>query len=128
MATSILIVDDQEFMRGGIRAMLARWRPEWTLCGEAANGEEAVRAVIALKPDVVIMDVSMPGMNGIEAASRIAKVSRSTRVLLLSGFELKSLALSAAGDEARGFVDKGRVLWDLIPAIDSLLARVPSAS
>ena len=128
MATNILIVDDQEFMRGGIRAMLARWRPEWTLCGEAANGEEAVRAVIALKPDVVIMDVSMPGMDGIEAASRIAKVGMGTRVVLLSGFEAETLALAADSDEARGYVDKGRVIWDLIPAIDMLLARVPLSS
>jgi two-component system NarL family response regulator len=125
MPANILIVDDQEFMRSGIRAMITRWRPEWTLCGEAANGEDAIRAVIALKPDVVIMDVSMPRMDGIEAASRIAKVSRSTRVLLVSGFEPKSLALSAEGDDARGYVDKGRVIWDLIPAIDMLLARVP---
>ena len=70
--------------------MIARWRPDWKLCGEAANGEEAIRAVIALKPDVVILDVSMPVMSGIEAASRIAKLSTETRVLLLSGYESKN--------------------------------------
>ena len=128
MPANILIVDDQEFMRTGIRAMIARWRPEWTLCGEAANGEEAIRAVVALKPDVVIMDVSMPGISGIEAASRIAKLSVNTRVLLVSAHEAKSLAVAMGNDDMWGYVDKARVIWDLIPAIDTLLARVPVSS
>jgi DNA-binding NarL/FixJ family response regulator len=126
MPANILIVDDQEFMRSGIRAMIARWRPEWKLCGEAANGEEAVRAVIALNPDVVILDVSMPVMSGIEAASRIAKLSTKTRVLLLSSYEAQTVALSLAGSSGRGYVDKARVIWDLIPALDTLLASVLS--
>src|SRR5579864_8771823 len=71
MAGQILIVDDHAFVRRGLRALLST-RPEWSVCGEAADGLEAVEKAKALRPDVVLMDISMPRMSGIEA-SRIIR-------------------------------------------------------
>ena len=73
MAARILIVDDHEIVREGIRTLLRRIRPEWEVCGEAKNGKEAVEAAVALTPDILILDVTMPVMSGLEAASRIAR-------------------------------------------------------
>ena len=74
MAARILIVDDHEIVREGIRTLLRRIRPEWEVCGEAKNGKEAVEAAAALTPDILILDVTMPVMSGLEAASRIARI------------------------------------------------------
>jgi len=123
MSARILIADDHEFMRTGIRAMLAKWRPEWKVCGEASNGEEAVNAVIDLKPDIVILDVSMPIMSGIEAALRISSLPLHPRILLLTGHESDVFGTALAPSDARGYVDKSHVIRELIPAIDTLLAQ-----
>jgi YesN/AraC family two-component response regulator len=76
MAAKILIVDDHDVVRQGVRSIISKARPEWEICGEAADGEQAVRAVADLKPDVVVLDVTMPVMNGLEASSRIVRVGR----------------------------------------------------
>lgn len=123
MLPRILIVDDSEYMRSGIRAMITKWRPAWRVCGEAANGEEAVQAVAVLKPDLVILDVSMPIMGGIEAATRIAALPSDARILLLTGYESETLRKSLAGSQSRAYVDKSHVIRELIPAMDTLLAK-----
>src|SRR5579862_8708685 len=79
----ILVVDDHPIMRKGVCELLARDR-RWTVCGEAKNGREAVENVRALKPDLVILDLNMPVMNGIEAAREIRRVAPATRILILS--------------------------------------------
>ena len=68
MSARILIVDDHEVIRQGVRSMLLRARPEWEICGEATDGKQAIEAVQRLKPDVVILDVTMPTMSGLQAA------------------------------------------------------------
>ena len=68
MTARILIADDHEIVREGIRTLIDRSRPEWDICGEATNGEEAIEAVKSLKPDVVVLDITMPKMSGLEAA------------------------------------------------------------
>lgn len=72
MEARILIVDDHEIVRKGIRDIIRESRPEWEICGEASSGAEAIELGKALKPDVAILDISMPGMSGVEAASQIA--------------------------------------------------------
>ena len=73
MSARILIVDDHEIVREGIRTLIVRSRPDWEICGEASDGEQAVKAIVALKPDVVVLDITMPKLSGLEAASQIAK-------------------------------------------------------
>ena len=74
LSAKILLVDDHEIVRHGIRSLLERMRPDWQVCGEAANGQEAIAAVRTLAPDVVILDVTMPVMNGLQAAVEINKL------------------------------------------------------
>src|ERR1700675_4482260 len=80
----ILIVDDHEIVREGIRRLLARSRPDWEICGEATDGKQGIDAVQRLKPDVVILDITMPGMSGLEAAQHIVKVSLGSRILIFT--------------------------------------------
>lgn len=80
MAVKILIADDHEIVRQGIRRVLEA-KPEWEICGEAANGQEAVRLAQELTPDIIIMDVSMPVMSGFEAADEISRLPIGSRVL-----------------------------------------------
>ncbi len=74
MSARILIVDDHEVIRQGVRSALSHARPEWGICGEASDGKQAIEAVQRLKPDVVILDVTMPTMSGLQAAPQIAKL------------------------------------------------------
>ncbi len=68
MPARILIADDHEVVRQGVRAMILRSRPQWEICGDAANGDEALQAIQSLKPDVAVLDITMPGMSGLEVA------------------------------------------------------------
>jgi DNA-binding NarL/FixJ family response regulator len=122
MAPRILIVDDHEIVREGIRTLLRRVRPEWEICGEAKNGKEAVDAAAALTPDLLILDVTMPVMSGLEAASRIARLGLSSRVLIFTMHETKSLILEVRAAGAHGYVVKSQAARDLIVAIDRILA------
>ena len=72
MPARILIADDHEIVREGVRTLIGRSGREWEICGEASDGEEAIEAVGTLKPDVAILDITMPKMNGLEAARQIA--------------------------------------------------------
>ena len=117
----ILIADDHEVVRRGVYAILRESRPAWEICGEAANGQEAVQAVAALQPDVVILDITMPVMNGFEAASRIARLNLACRVLLFTMHESESLIADIRSAGAQGYVQKSRAARDLIVAIETLL-------
>jgi two-component system, NarL family, nitrate/nitrite response regulator NarL len=77
-ATRILIADDHEVVRAGVRSLL-EGRPDYEVCGEAVNGRQVVALAQQLKPDIVIMDVTMPELNGLEAARQIRKLSRMCR-------------------------------------------------
>jgi DNA-binding NarL/FixJ family response regulator len=121
LRASILIVDDHEVVRQGVRTIL-RARPDWTICGEAANGEQGIEAVKQLDPDVVILDITMPVMSGLEAASRIAKLGVHTSVLIFTMHESERLIAEVRAAGAQGFVHKSRAGPDLILAIDALLS------
>ena len=130
MNTSILIVDDNEFMRMAIRHLLEKERPEWVICGEAGNGKDALQAVQALKPDVVILDESMPRMSGVQTWRKMAKLGVDSRVLLLSAYDQKDLQLIAesAGLPTCHYVDKAYASRDLVPAVEQLVAEVLDAT
>jgi DNA-binding NarL/FixJ family response regulator len=117
----ILIVDDHEIVREGIRNLLRQSRPDWNICGQATNGKEAVAAVESLRPDAVILDVTMPIMSGLEAAARIAKSGAESRVLIFTMHESESLGREVREAGAHGFVLKSQAARNLILAIETLL-------
>ena len=96
--------------------------PEWELCGEAENGDDAIRIAEELKPKVVIMDVSMPGISGIEAASTIRKTNPDTKIILLTLHESPELVRSAFRAGAHGYLLKVDADRELIKALGAVLA------
>lgn len=120
MAVKILIADDHEIVRAGIRRVLEA-RPEWQICGEASNGQEAVRMAQDLVPDIIIMDVTMPVMSGFEAADEISRLPISSRVLFFTMHDSGSMAGTARRSGGQGYVVKNRAAQDLIQALERLL-------
>lgn len=112
----ILVVDDHAIMRDGIRALLVL-QDDIEIVGEAANGNEAVERSRELSPDVVIMDIAMPGMDGLEATRRIMKKSPKVKVLVLTQYDNKEYILSAIKAGAAGFVPKRALGSELVSAI-----------
>lgn len=121
MPARILIADDHEVVRQGIRSIIAKLRPDWEICGEAANGKEAVEAAKALQPDVIILDLTMPVLNGIEAATQIASSGLPSRILVFTMHESDRLYADIREVGAHGYVQKSHAGRDLISAIDTLL-------
>jgi len=120
MAVRILVADDHEIVRQGIRTIL-RDHPEWEVCDEAVNGVDAVKKARELKPDLVIMDMTMPGMSGMEATREITKVDPAQKVLMFTMHESKSLSDAVLRAGASGYVFKSRAARDLILAIEIVL-------
>jgi len=118
----ILIVDDHEIVRDGIRNLVSRARPGWKICGVATNGKQAIQAVEELKPDLVILDITMPVMNGLEAASRISKSGANARILIFTMHESAVLGEQIRQTGAQGFVAKSDAARNLILAIETILA------
>jgi len=121
MSARILIVDDHEVIRHGVRSVLLRARPEWEICGEAADGRQAIEAVQRLKPDIVILDVTMPTMSGLQAAPQIAKLAKDCRILIFTMHESERIASDVRAAGAHGYVQKSQAGRDLVVAIDALL-------
>jgi DNA-binding NarL/FixJ family response regulator len=119
MPPKILIVDDHEVVREGVRTLITRERPQWVVCGEAKNAQEAVEASKVLKPDVTVLDITMPGISGLEVASSISDLG--SRVLMFTMHESEHLATEVAQAGAQGFVLKSQAGKDLIRAIERLL-------
>ena len=119
--TTGLIVDDQPLQRFGFR-MLLDSAPDTQVVGEAENGAEAVRQVAALRPDVVLMDVRMPGMDGIEATRRIVAAGGRSRVLVLTTFDLDDYAHAALRAGASGFLLKDALPEELLAGIRAVAA------
>ncbi|MFC8099003.1 response regulator [Streptomyces sp. NPDC057363] len=114
--TTVLIADDQPLQRFGFR-MLLESQDDMTVVGEAANGAEAVRATAELHPDIVLMDVRMPGLDGIEATRRIVAAGGRTRVLILTTFDLDEYAYSGLRAGASGFLVKDAQPEELLSGI-----------
>ncbi|MFJ8147339.1 response regulator [Streptomyces sp. NPDC096048] len=114
--TTVLIADDQPLQRFGFR-MLLESQDDMTVVGEAANGAEAARMTAELHPDVVLMDVRMPGLDGIEATRRIVAGGGRTRVLILTTFDLDEYAYSGLRAGASGFLVKDAQPEELLSGI-----------
>jgi DNA-binding NarL/FixJ family response regulator len=118
----ILLADDHELIRKGLRTMF-RGNKDWVVCGEAANGQEAVERTLELQPDLIILDVSMPVLNGLEAARQIRKLAPRTKIVILSMHDAPELANEAAGLGADGYVIKTEPRGKLLEIVSALLNR-----
>ena len=117
----VLVADDHEVMRLGIRNLL-ELRPGWSVCAEANNGQEAVEKTLQFHPDVIIMDITMPVMNGLEAASQITRKEPQIPVILFSLHLSDDLSRYFKIDGIRGAVAKGDAARDLVLAVETVLA------
>ena len=116
----ILIADDHEVVRRGVRSLLTS-RKEWDVCGEAVDGRDAVKKAKELKPDVVVLDISMPDLNGFEAARLIHKEVPQSKILILSQHNVSEMLQTALDAGARGYVSKSEVSRDLLPAVEAII-------
>lgn len=114
----ILIVDDHEALRAGVRSVLEAHGLE--VCGEAANGLEALQQATELQPDLVILDITMPVLDGFSAAREISKRLPRTAILLLSMHESASMVNVAKSSGARGYVAKSEGIARILTAVDAL--------
>ncbi len=122
MSVTILIVDDHEVLREGIRSILRRARPQWEICGEAASGPEGIEAATRFKPDVILLDITMPGMSGLQAASHISALNLPSKILIFTMHDSGELANDARRAGASGYVTKADASRQLVLAIETLLS------
>ena len=116
----VLIVDDHAFIRRGVQTILQSF-PEWELCGEAANGSDAVRLVNQLEPDVVLMDITMPGMNGLEATRIIHNSHPRVKIILLTLHESTEVLRSGFRAGASGYLLKADAEEELLKALQVVI-------
>lgn len=121
-AFRILIADDHEIVRRGIRSLIEN-HPGWEVCGEAVDGRDAVEKAREMRPDMVLVDVSMPNLNGLDAARQILEIVPQTRVLILTMHESEQIVREVLEVGARGFLLKSDAARDLVSAIQALQRR-----
>lgn len=120
----ILIADDHDVMREGTRAVLER-QPGWKICGMASNGREAVAQAMQLQPDIVIMDMSMPQLNGLDAALQIKRQLPRTEILMFAADETDELIRKVFETGVKSFICKTEAQTYLIDAVQSLSRHKP---
>jgi DNA-binding NarL/FixJ family response regulator len=120
----ILLADDHNIVRHGLRKLLER-EPGWEVCGEARDGRSAVEMAEALAPDVAVLDVAMPELNGLEATRRIRATCPATEVLVFTMHESEELVAEVFAAGARGYLVKSDAPRHIIAAIEALAAHQP---
>ncbi len=118
--TRILLVDDHPVVRRGVAALIADARREWEVCGEASTGREAVAAAAALKPDIVVMDISMPDTTGLDATRAILKANPRVEILMLSVHDSEQMVHDVVAAGARGYILKRDAGNELIAALEAV--------
>jgi DNA-binding NarL/FixJ family response regulator len=121
-ALRILVVDDHDIIRRGLKQLLTA-KQGWEVCGEAKTGREAVAMAEQMKPDIVVMDVSMPDLNGLEAARRIHKEVPKTGILILTMHFSDQLVREVVDSGARGYILKSDADKDLVSAVEAISNR-----
>jgi DNA-binding NarL/FixJ family response regulator len=116
----ILITDDYAAWRREVRSLLQA-RPEWQVISEASDGLEAVQKAQDLKPDIILLDIGLPKLNGIEAAGRIRQVSPSSKIIFLSQNNDLDIVRAALGTGALGYIRKTDAGSELLPTVDAVL-------
>jgi response regulator NasT len=116
----ILIADHKEFFRTGLKKLVEQHH-DWSVCGEAKNGEEAVEKAIELKPDVILLDIQMPLLDGLSACRLILQKVPTAKILILTVYQSLDLARIAADAGAWSYISKNFVSSELIPAIEGMM-------
>src|SRR2546423_15269594 len=119
LSLRLFLADDHEIVRFGLRNLLES-QLGWTVVGEAADGREAVEKVLLLEPDVTLLDISMPNLNGLEAARQIRKSGCPTKILMLSVHDSPEIIRQVIDSGARGYLLKSDAMRDLIAAVDAV--------
>jgi len=120
----LIVADDHEVVRRGLRALLEA-QPGWSVIAEAVTGREAADKAVELKPDVVVLDITMPELNGLEATRRILKAVPECEVLILTVHESEQVVREVLDAGARGYILKSDAGRDLVAAVAALKARKP---
>lgn len=120
----VLIADDHEIVRRGLRSLIES-DPHWEVCGEASDGRDAVAMAERLAPDVTIIDVTMPGLNGIEATRQIKRLLPQSEVLIFSGSDSEAIVHQAFSAGSRACVLKSEAAEHIIPALQALSEHRP---
>src|SRR5215510_1049945 len=115
----VLVVDDHAVLRRGIQSIVRAW-PDWEIAGEAGSGEEAITLNSQLKPDIILMDISMPGIGGLEATRIICQQQPGARILLLTLHDSIEWVRSAFEAGARGYLLKSDTEAELIRALETV--------
>jgi two-component system response regulator DegU len=118
----ILMVDDHEILREGVKSLIAKVRPEWKIAGEATDGDEAISKTQSLEPDIVVLDISMPRMSGLEACARMREMGIKRPVLIFTTHESETLDAEVRRAGAQGYVLKSQAARSLVQAIDTILS------
>jgi DNA-binding NarL/FixJ family response regulator len=115
----ILIADDKDLVRAGLR-MLLEDHDNWIVCGEASDGSEAVAKAIDLKPDLVLLDIAMPKLDGLKACRLLRDLAPTLGILVLTLYESPNVARAAEAAGAHGYISKALIPSDLRPAIETI--------
>jgi two-component system response regulator NreC len=120
----ILVADDHEVMRAGVRALIEQ-EPGWQVCGTATNGQEAVEAARKLKPDVVVLDMTMPELDGLSALREIKHTAPNTEVVIFSAYHSEEVIEELFDSGAKSYIQKSDASRHLVAAIKSLAEHKP---
>jgi len=122
MKLRILLADDHEIVRRGLRALLEK-HEGWEICGEANDGRDALEKATQLKPDVVILDVGMPNLNGLDATRQLLQMDSQFKIIVLTITDSDQVIREALDAGARGFVLKSDAARDLVSAVEALESK-----
>jgi len=123
MPITIVIADDHDIIREGIKSVL-KPHAQYQVCAEASNGEDALEKVRELKPDILLLDISMPRVSGLDIIERVKRASAKTKIIMITVHKLGAYVLKAMRRGVNGYLNKDNVVEELIPA----LSRVASGS